>query len=372
MDEKKLNQLNEYLKSMDLPFQYPLVEALIREDLASGRGEKAADICTRIYNLAGSVPPGEDASLLFEQYIFDLFREQTENFDKDDDELVAPMRGRLMTLLDRWTQLSDFLAEEKQAGLKGREEVQRELDELLTFSNGLLDRVNHPADETGESLGELDFLIQQSEEVLIRIMEKIDELLHPPVEKEAADAPDTVLTLKVSIPGLARPVWRRIRVSGQITLSQFHYVLQKTMGWWDLYGHQFEQAGRFWTPGGDEEKKSEDEGRCVLSSLLEEEDDLLHYHYDLSEDWHHKIYVEGVEELSAAKDESASYVLECLAGEGACPPEDCGGPEGYRMLLASLKEDASEDLKDDFAWVGDYDPEGFSLEGVNKELKALL
>ena len=370
MDEKKLNQLNEFLKSMDLPFQYPLVEALIRDDLASGRGEKAADLCTRIYNLAGSVPPGEDASLLFEQYIFDLFREQKKSFEKDDDELVAPMRSRLMTLLDRWTQLSDFLAEEKQSGLKGKEEVTRELGELLSFANGLLDRVNHPADEDGESLGELDFLIQQSEEVLMRIMEKIDEMLHPPVENEVPDSLKKVLTLKISLDGLSRPVWRRIQVSGQITLSQFHSVLQKTMGWWDLYGHQFEQAGRFWTPGGDEEKKSEDEGRCILSSLLEEEDDLLHYHYDLAEDWHHKVYVESVEELPASSDDS--YVLECTAGEGACPPEDCGGPEGFRMLLASLKEDASKDLKEDFAWVGDFDPDGFSLDAVNKELKALL
>jgi hypothetical protein len=23
----------------------------------------------------------------------------------------------------------------------------------------------------------------------------------------------------------------------------------------------------------------------------------------------------------------------CIAGAGACPPEDCGGPEGYRRLL---------------------------------------
>ncbi|MBF9014896.1 MULTISPECIES: plasmid pRiA4b ORF-3 family protein [unclassified Oceanispirochaeta] len=371
MEEKKLNQLNEYLKSMDLPFQFPLVEALIRNSLAARSGD-AEDITARLYKLSDSVPPGEEASLLFEQLIFDLFKEQKTAFDRNDDELISPMRERLMTLLDRWTLLTDFLHDDKQAEIRGREEIVREMDELLNFSQGLLNRVNHPADEDGESLGELDFLTQQSEEVLIRIMEKIDEILNPPQAHEHPDGKESILTLKVSLPDLSRPVWRRIKVSGQITLAQFHLVLQKTMGWWDLYGHQFEQAGRFWGKDDDEKKEIEDEGGCLVQTLLEEEDDLLHYYYDLPEGWHHKIYVESVSETAATAPETRGFILECLDGAGACPPEDCGGPEGFRMLLASLKDDASSDLKADFAWVGDFNPDVFSVIEVNKELKTLL
>ncbi|MDC7234894.1 MAG: plasmid pRiA4b ORF-3 family protein [Spirochaetales bacterium] len=372
MDEKKLNELNGYLESMDLPFRHPLVEALIRDDLA-GRGENADDVTTRIYNLAGSVPPGEEASLLFEQIIFDLFREQKKAFDQDDDDLVAPMRERLLTLLDRWTLLTDFLQEDKQSDMRGRDEIVREMDELLQFVHGLLDRVNHPADENGESLGELDFLTQQSEEVLVRIMEKIDEILNPRQPHVHPEGKEIILTLKISLADLSRPVWRRLKVSGQINLAQFHLVLQKTMGWWDLYGHQFEQAGQFWGKKSDDDKKDiQDEEGCLLQTLLEEEDDLLHYHYDLPEGWHHKIYVESVQELPAGKAVDSPYVIECLEGAGACPPEDCGGPEGFRMLIASLKEDASPDLKADFAWVGDFEPDAFSVADTNKELKALL
>lgn len=371
MEEKELNKLNEYLKSMDLPFQYPLVEALIRNDLADRSGD-AEDITTRLYKLADSVPPGEEASLLFEQLIFDLFKEQKVSFDKDDDELVAPMRERLMTLLDRWTLLTDFLHEDDKTEIRGREEILREMNELLQFSQGLLNRVNHPADEDGESLGELDFLTQQSEEVLIRIMEKIDEILNPPQVHEHPDGKEFILTLKVSLSDLSRPVWRRIRVSGQINLAQFHFVLQKTMGWWDLYGHQFEQAGRYWGKSDDEKKEIEEEEGSLLQTLLEEEDDLLHYFYDIPEGWHHKIIVESVTETAPAAPEIRGFVLECLDGVGACPPEDCGGPEGFRMLLASLKDNASSDLKEDFAWVGDFDPDNFSVLEINKELKTLL
>lgn len=377
MEEKKLNQLNEYLKSMDLPFQYPLVEALIRNDLAARSGD-AEDIATRLYQLADSVTPGEEASLLFEQLIFDLFKEQKSGFNRNDDELVAPMRERLMTLMDRWTLLTDFLQEDDQADMTGREEITRDMDELLKFTQGLLNRVNHPADEDGESLGELDFLTQQSEEVLIRIMEKIDEIINPSQINDSQNGKESVLTLKVSLAGLSRPVWRRIKVSGQINLAQFHLVLQKTMGWWDLYGHQFEQAGQFWGKSADEKKEKEDlkeledEEGCLLQTLLEEEDDLLHYFYDIPEGWHHKILVESVNETDAVAPEVRGFVLECLDGIGACPPEDCGGPEGYRMLLASLKDDAPKDLKEDFAWVGSFEPDNFSVLDINKELKTLL
>jgi len=371
MEENKLNQLNEYLKSMDLQFQYPLVEALIRVELAAGQG-RADEITERLYKLADSVPPGEEASLIFEQLIFDLFKEQKAGFDKDDDELVAAMRERLINLLDRWTLLTDFLHEDDKVDMRGREEIVREMDELLNFTMGLLNRVNHPADEDGESLGELDFLTQQSEDVLIRIMEKIDEIINPPQLQEHPDGKEFILTLKVSLGELPRPVWRRIKVSGQINLAQFHFVLQKTMGWWDLYGHQFEQAGRFWGKIDEDKKEIEEEEGCLLQTLLEEEDDLLHYYYDIPEGWHHKIYVESAEENKNSDPDKRGFVLECLDGAGACPPEDCGGPEGFRMLLASLKEDASADLKEDFAWVGPFEPDAFSLQDINKELKTLL
>ncbi|MDA3956102.1 plasmid pRiA4b ORF-3 family protein [Oceanispirochaeta sp.] len=367
MDDEKLDQLNGYLKAMDLPFAHPLVEALIREDLA-GRGEGYADLTTRIYTLAGSVPPGENAPLLFEQLIFDLFKLQKAQFDRDDDEIVAPLRLRLLTLFDRWMQLNDFLQEKEQNEQKGILEVLREMDELLQFVQNLLNRVNHPSEENPESLGELDFLIQQSEEVLIRIMERIDEILHPPVSHEHVRS-DSILTLKITLSDLPGTVWRRIRVSGQMTLAQFHAVLQKSMGWWDLYNHRFEQAGQFWGHPGSEDQPVLPEEECLLLSLLEEEDDLLHYYYDLAESWYHKIIVEKVE---SPEKEQTGYVLECLAGEGACPPEDCGGPEGFRMLLASLNPSASQDLKEDFSWVGDFDPTQFSVMTVNKELKELL
>ena len=367
MDEMKISELNGFLGAMDLPFKSELIEALIREDLAAGRGENSDDITMRIYGLSGIVPPGEDAPLLFEQLVFDMFKEIKAGFDPATDARTGALRDSLLTLMDRWMQLSDFLMEEDQESLDGKDEVQRRLDELLNFVHSLLSRVNHPSEESDDSIEELRFLCSRSEETLVGIMEQLDNLLHPPAAPSQEGPEGQILTLKLSLAELPRPIWRRIRVSGQLNLAQFHRVLQKAMGWWELYPYQFEQAGHKWGRAADVEEKIEDGEGCLLQTLLEEEDDLLHYYYDLPDGWHHKILVENVQTVS-----DKSLFLECLAGEGACPPEDCGGVEGYAGLLASLRPDASEGEREDFAWAADFVPDAFSLEETNKALRELL
>jgi len=369
MTKQQLENLDHYLGDLELPFRHPVVIALIREELAVGR-EPADVITRRLYEAAGAILPGNEAPLLFEQLIFDLYKEQQESFDPDGDNTVSSLRGRIMTLVDRWMQLTDFLNEEPQRSLPGNEEIQAEMGELLSFVQSLLDRVNRPEEASSDSTEEIAFLMDQSEEVLVRLMEKIEEMLNPhtpaPVTEEEEEK---ILELSVELQETS--VRRKLRVSGRISLDHFHRILQKTLGWWDLYDHSFEQAGSFWgtSSSGEGETVYQEERSCMLQSLLEEEDDMLHYRYDLPEGWHHIIRVDRVLEKDAPETRQHPF---CLAGKGACPPEDCGGPEGFRMLMASLKADAPQDLKEDFAWVGDYDPDAFSADDVNRELRELV
>ncbi len=52
------------------------------------------------------------------------------------------------------------------------------------------------------------------------------------------------------------------------------------------------------------------------------------YEYDMGDFWQHDIRLEAV----LPHDPGKTYPL-CVAGSGDCPPEDCGGPEGYQNLL---------------------------------------
>jgi hypothetical protein len=68
------------------------------------------------------------------------------------------------------------------------------------------------------------------------------------------------------------------------------------------------------------------------------------YEYDFGDFWQHDIRLERVLPLDLSK----IYPV-CTGGAGECPPEDCGGPSGYRNLLNeryswSELEQAREDL----------------------------
>ena len=54
----------------------------------------------------------------------------------------------------------------------------------------------------------------------------------------------------------------------------------------------------------------------------------------------------------------------------ACPPEDCGGLGGYYNLLDIIENPEDEEHEEMMEWLGgEFDPEKFDLENINKMLK---
>jgi hypothetical protein len=70
------------------------------------------------------------------------------------------------------------------------------------------------------------------------------------------------------------------------------------------------------------------------------------YAYDFGDGWEHEILLEGI--LMA--DTSVKYPV-CVAGERACPPEDCGGIYGYEDMLEVLASPKTSEYKDMTAWL---------------------
>jgi Plasmid pRiA4b ORF-3-like protein len=67
-----------------------------------------------------------------------------------------------------------------------------------------------------------------------------------------------------------------------------------------------------------------DEGEITLARVLQGPGDRLIYTYDFGDDWDHELMFEH--EVPA---EPGAVYPRCVAGKGACPPEDCRGPWGY-------------------------------------------
>ena len=83
--------------------------------------------------------------------------------------------------------------------------------------------------------------------------------------------------------------------------------------------------------------------------------------------WRHEVLFEGF----PPNDPKAKSPV-CLEGERACPPEDCGGPWGYSSFLDAIQNPGHESHEEMLEWVGgEFDPEAFDIEAINRELATL-
>jgi hypothetical protein len=88
------------------------------------------------------------------------------------------------------------------------------------------------------------------------------------------------------------------------------------------------------------------------------------YEYDFGDCWEHEILFEGC--FRAEK--GTRYPL-CVEGERACPPEDIGGPDGYRRYLETLSDPDHEEWDETSEWRGPCRPEHFDAESVTKAMR---
>ena len=180
-----------------------------------------------------------------------------------------------------------------------------------------------------------------------------------------------VFRVKVTLKDCTQPVWRRIEIPVSITLPALHGVMQVLMGWQDYHLWAFEAGRRrFALPdpdGMDDMLPVADARRVKLSDLVIRKGEKLLYNYDFGDDWRLEIVVEAVSNA-----EQGVRYPRCLHGERAGPPEDCGGAPGFEELLAARRKPKSARARELLEWVGpDWNPEGFNLAAVNKELAAL-
>ena len=173
---------------------------------------------------------------------------------------------------------------------------------------------------------------------------------------------DPVLQLRVTLAGVdGPPVWRQVVIPAGYTLDRVHGVIQAAMRWQNSHLHMFRIAGREYGPAYlDDELETLDEKQFRIGDLVKT-GDLAGYEYDFGDGWEHEVAVEA----GAAADAATVYP-ECIAGEGACPPEDCGGPGGFAELKELLAGPPSLERKEMRVWAGeDYNPAHFDLAAAN-------
>jgi hypothetical protein len=129
-------------------------------------------------------------------------------------------------------------------------------------------------------------------------------------------------------------VWRTILVRPDTKLAMLHRYLQAALGWRECHLYMFTIEGKEYgilDHDRDIDRKVFDARRYTLARLFPTLPARFVYIYDFGDWWEHTIEIESEEAAEYRK----QYPI-CVDGAEPCPPEDAGGPAGYREFLLAL------------------------------------
>lgn len=163
-------------------------------------------------------------------------------------------------------------------------------------------------------------------------------------------------------------VWRTILVRPETRLEVLHRYVQAAMGWDDCHRFAFTiGANEYGIPdrAWPSERKVYDARRYTLARLFPSLPTSFAYLYDFGDTWEHAIDIEGEQDAEYRK----QYPV-CIAGGESCPPEDCGGPSGYRELLSVLGDVNHPEHAEWKAWAeGRWYPTRFSPQLATSRMR---
>jgi hypothetical protein len=182
-----------------------------------------------------------------------------------------------------------------------------------------------------------------------------------------------IFQILIELQGSKPKIWRRILVPSNYLLSDFHKIIQVSMGWTNSHLHQFIKDKTFYTQRMKDddmwdERDHVDYKKIKVSDLLKTKEETIIYEYDYGDRWSHDVILEEILPM----DDKIKYPV-CIGGEMNCPPEDCGGIGGYYGMLAILKQPGHDEYNSYIEWLGgEFDPELFDKDEVNILLRMIF
>lgn len=179
----------------------------------------------------------------------------------------------------------------------------------------------------------------------------------------------SIVRLNITLDRVEPAVMRRITVRFGVRLGRLHRIIQAAMGWSGGHLWEFRAGGTGWGPRevyefGD---GPHDASKATLLRVIEDVGGkTIRYIYDFGDDWQHTIKIERI--FADVPGLAQPFLLEAT---GRCPPEDIGGPQGYREMLYALA-DPKHARHDEFVErYGSFDPAVVDLKGLEAAVDAL-
>ncbi|MGL5336190.1 MAG: plasmid pRiA4b ORF-3 family protein [Enterovibrio sp.] len=148
-------------------------------------------------------------------------------------------------------------------------------------------------------------------------------------------------------------IWREIDVPEHYNFWELHVAIQDAMGWLDYHLHEFTPKKNGPTGGkpiGIPESPHDDRvlagWEFPIKKYFTTLGNAIDYTYDFGDEWQHEIVLIGMFLVS-----SQQRYPQCVAGEKACPPEDCGGVLGYQNLLDVIADPNNPEYQGVVGWL---------------------
>ncbi|MBD1382197.1 plasmid pRiA4b ORF-3 family protein [Metabacillus arenae] len=203
----------------------------------------------------------------------------------------------------------------------------------------------------------------------------LEELAGQPIFQSEA------VELKVKLMLERREVWRKIVVPTNTTFPKLHRILQIVFHWknrhlYDFYIYPINTDGKVIAINQDrpivnlvcDEEAFHYQGDVPMKmdtgiKLSEYLPAKIVYNYDFGDSWQHTIEV-----VRVIENFDLNYPI-CIDGEGAAPPEDVGGEQGYKAFLLITSDKNHQDYEHMLEWGMRQGYREFDKEEINRSLR---
>lgn len=188
--------------------------------------------------------------------------------------------------------------------------------------------------------------------------------------------------IRIKLNNAPVPIWRELKLPSNLSLEAFSFIINEATGWDGTHLHHFINKNVYYKSTTELYDIKEmgifpiriqycDANNFAISHLLREKGDRIKYEYDFGDSWLHDVWLKGVREYEPNEERTLTFVK----GQGACPPDDCGGVWGYQELLElNQKKRKTAEEKEILNWNGidkKFDPNDCNPERIEDYLEGL-
>lgn len=179
-----------------------------------------------------------------------------------------------------------------------------------------------------------------------------------------------IFQFKITLNDSKPRIWRRIQVPSDYTFFELYCAIEDAMGWAGGHLHAF-----YLRPGNKDltiiQIPNPEDTEPWFGDVRDERKERIVdyfgpvckqcvYCYDMGDSWEHTVVFERV----IQRKDGVSYP-KCVAGQNACPPEDCGGVWGYKDLQKIIHNRNHPEHDEMVEWLCVDDPDDFKPNEFN-------